>query len=65
MNFDQMDPETYICDFSGHDYVDAGGGLEICITCQTERWAERDDEFTGAGCCPEEDDYLRAKHAKR
>jgi hypothetical protein len=29
-----------LCDYSGHDWADAGGGLEICMACQAERWAD-------------------------
>jgi hypothetical protein len=34
-----MSDETRICDFAGHDFEDAGGGLEVCTECQAERWA--------------------------
>lgn len=27
-----------ICEYEGHEYADAGGGLEICMRCETERW---------------------------
>lgn len=30
------------CDFVGHSWMDAGGGLEICGLCETERWANAD-----------------------
>lgn len=33
-----LDPDV-VCDFAGHDYEDAGGGLEICTECQAEQWA--------------------------
>lgn len=35
-----------ICEFSGHEWQDAGGGLEICITCQSEQWSQEDDKLT-------------------
>lgn len=28
------------CEYSGHDWQDAGGGLEICMICEAERWAD-------------------------
>lgn len=28
-----------VCDQAGHDWADAGGGLEICGWCAAERWA--------------------------
>jgi hypothetical protein len=28
------------CEFAGHCWEDAGGGMEICAECQAERWAE-------------------------
>ena len=31
-----FDPPT-ICEFAGHEWEDAGGGVEICTECQTER----------------------------
>lgn len=32
-----------ICEYDGHDLVDAGGGLLICIACRHEEWDEPDD----------------------
>jgi hypothetical protein len=62
---ERIDPRvSVVCDFAGHEYADAGGGLEICVECQAERWVAP-DEFTGAGCCPKEDDYLRAQAMAR
>jgi len=29
-----------ICDLAGHDFEDAGGGLEIRTECHAERWAK-------------------------
>jgi hypothetical protein len=28
------------CEFAGHLWQDAGGGLEICPLCFAERWSE-------------------------
>lgn len=28
-----------ICDFDGHAWGDAGGGLLICVRCQAEKWS--------------------------
>lgn len=28
------------CEYAGHDWQPAGGGLEICVVCERERWAE-------------------------
>lgn len=36
-----MSDKTHICDFAGHEWSDAGGGLEIRTECQAERWAQR------------------------
>jgi hypothetical protein len=38
------EPEGWDCKLSGHDWQDAGGGLEICSLCEGERWAE--DDYT-------------------
>jgi hypothetical protein len=54
-----MSDEARICDFAGHDYEDAGGGLEICVECQDERWADpcpwcgRSTPKRGEPCSPE------------
>lgn len=32
-----------VCEYAGHDLVDAGGGLMICINCRAEEWDERGD----------------------
>lgn len=26
-----------VCEHAGHDWADVGGGLQICMTCTTER----------------------------
>jgi hypothetical protein len=31
--------ETTLCEYAGHDWADAGGGLLICVVCRSERWA--------------------------
>jgi hypothetical protein len=41
------DELSVVCEFAGHEWEDAGGGLEICVECQVERWAERDGEPAG------------------
>ena len=28
-----------MCDFAGHEWADAGGGLLICAVCEAEKWA--------------------------
>jgi hypothetical protein len=28
------------CDYTGHEYEDAGGGLLICMNCFAEKWTE-------------------------
>lgn len=45
-----MSDTAHICDFAGHDWSDAGGGLEICTECQAERWAPREDDCLCAEC---------------
>lgn len=32
--------EQEICDYAGHQWEPAGGGLLICAVCMTERWAD-------------------------
>jgi len=32
-------PSNAPCEFAGHEWRDAGGGLEICVLCEAERWA--------------------------
>lgn len=27
-----------ICEFAGHDWQDAGDGMQICAECLSERW---------------------------
>lgn len=27
------------CEWVGHEWGEAGGGLEICVACEAERWA--------------------------
>lgn len=34
--------ESLICEFAGHEWEDAGGGVEICTECQEERDAPRE-----------------------
>lgn len=33
-----------ICDWTGHEWAPAGGGLEICEICEAERWVDEPDE---------------------
>lgn len=35
-----------VCEFDGHEWTDAGGGLLICGRCLVEAWASEHD--TGA-----------------
>lgn len=28
------------CEHAGHEWVDAGGGLQMCMVCEAERWSE-------------------------
>lgn len=46
-----MADEPTVCDFAGHDFADAGGGMEICTECQAERWTRSEDHrvFRGVG----------------
>lgn len=37
-----------VCDFAGHEWGDAGGGLEICTVCQAERWSDDEIEVADA-----------------
>jgi hypothetical protein len=32
-------PVNELCEFAGHEWEDAGGGLEICVECEADRWA--------------------------
>lgn len=27
-----------VCDFDGHEWAEAGGGLLICLRCEDEKW---------------------------
>ena len=36
------EPSGIECDFAGHSWIAAGGGLEICGLCETERWADNE-----------------------
>jgi hypothetical protein len=38
------EPEGLTCEFAGHCWRDAGGGLEICALCGAERWADEDGD---------------------
>ena len=29
------------CEYVGHEWCDAGGGLEVCAVCEAEQWALR------------------------
>lgn len=29
-----------LCEWAGHSWEPAGGGLEICMLCESERWAD-------------------------
>lgn len=29
-----------VCEFDGHEWGDAGGGLLICVRCEAEEWAD-------------------------
>ena len=40
------EPEGLSCEFAGHSWRDAGGGLEICALCEVVRWATDDEEDT-------------------
>lgn len=33
------EPGDVVCEYAGHEWRDAGGGLEICLVCEAERWA--------------------------
>lgn len=36
-----------VCDFAGHEWAEAGGGLLICTVCRAEKWAEPAREEDG------------------
>jgi hypothetical protein len=38
LTVDGPDPEE-VCEYAGHEWGDAGGGLLICAVCQAEKWA--------------------------
>lgn len=40
-------PCEFLCDFAGHEWEDAGGGLEICVECEAERWAADEEADVG------------------
>ncbi len=33
-----VDPET--CEYAGHEWAPMGGGMEVCMTCEEERWSD-------------------------
>jgi hypothetical protein len=37
------EPEGLQCEFAGHSWREAGGGLEICALCEAERWTDDED----------------------
>lgn len=37
--------ENIQCEYAGHSWTKAGGGLEICIICHAEQWQD-DDNLT-------------------
>lgn len=55
-----MSDEARICDFAGHDFEDAGGGLEICTECETERQIEQADDHDRCFC-----GHFRCEHDER
>lgn len=40
--YDELPIGTDICEYAGHDWIEAGGGLLICGWCDAEQWD--DDE---------------------
>lgn len=34
-----------ICEFDGHEWGEAGGGLLICLRCEAEKWADLEDDL--------------------
>lgn len=45
---EQYPTPAEMCEQLGHEWLDAGGGLEICAVCGADRWADqgRDDDNT-------------------
>lgn len=35
-----LEPAGLQCEFAGHSWLDAGGGLQICALCEAERWED-------------------------
>jgi hypothetical protein len=46
---DPEDLQHLVCDFAGHDWQDAGGGLLICSVCEEEMWDEAPDPPNDGG----------------
>lgn len=38
------DEDEAYCDHAGHDWQEAGGGLEICSICEEERWQDENED---------------------
>jgi hypothetical protein len=36
-----------MCEYAGHEWGDAGGGLRICLVCEAEEWAETKGDDDG------------------
>lgn len=40
---DEMERDgAVICEYAGHEWGDAGGGLLICTVCTAEKWDDDD-----------------------
>jgi hypothetical protein len=37
---DHMQIAEAVCEYAGHEWGDAGGGLLICTVCEAEKWAD-------------------------
>lgn len=38
-----------LCEYAGHEWVPAGGGLLICAVCEDEKWATSGEQPGGGG----------------
>lgn len=36
----EQDQAEQICEFAGHEWGDAGGGLQVCLRCEAESWEQ-------------------------
>lgn len=51
------EPDGLSCEYAGHSWRNAGGGLLICALCETERWDDEDNPCITETCLSDRDLY--------